>query len=102
LAEAEENRRRLLATKARTSCVTLASKRVTFHFSLKNGLRRFGRFRVSARRSFLFGKFPIYPALIRIFFAVVRRNVWWILIEVGSSNPKFLAMRVDPLPHAVA
>ena len=67
------------------------------------GLRRFSHFCVSARRSApLFGKFRIYPALIGIFFTVDRGNVWWIFIQVRSPNPKFLAVGVDPLPHAFA
>ena len=47
-------------------------------------------------------EFRIHPAVIGIFFTVDRRNVWWIFIQVGSPNPKFLAVDVDPLPHAFA
>ena len=57
-------------------------------------------FCVSARRGpLLFGKFLIYPALIGIFFAVNRRNVRWIFIEIGSPNPKFLAVGINPFPQ---
>src|SRR4029453_18662768 len=67
------------------------------------GLRRFSHFCVSARRSApFFGKFRIYPALIGIFFTVDRRNVRWVFIEIGSPDPQFLAVRVDPPPHAFA
>ena len=56
-----------------------------FGSSLKNGLRRFGHFCVSAPRSApLFRKFRIHSALIGIFFAVDWRNVRWIFIQVGS------------------
>src|SRR5207249_2284194 len=70
---------------------------------LQNGLRRFSHFCVSARRSApLSRKLRIYPALIGIFLTVDRRNVRWIFIEVGSPDPIFLAVRVDPLPQDFA
>src|SRR5262249_62321277 len=70
---------------------------------LQNGLSRFSHFCVSARRSApLSRKFRIHPALIGVFFAVHRRNVRWIFIQVWSPNPKFLAVRVDPLPQDFA
>ena len=74
-----------------------------FGSSLNNGLSRFGHFCVSARRSApLSRKLLIHSALIGVFFAVDRRNVRRIFIEIGSSNPKFLAVRVDPLPQDFA
>src|SRR5262245_14718118 len=60
-------------------------------------------FCLSARRSApSIGKFPIQSALIGVFFAVDRRNVRWIFIEIGSPYPIFLAVRVDPLPQGSA
>src|SRR4051812_27457912 len=67
---------------------------------LKHGLRRFSQFRVSARCSApLSREFRIQSALIGIFFAVDRRNVRSIFIEIGPSDPIFLAVRVDPIPQ---
>jgi hypothetical protein len=75
-----------------------------FGSSLKNGLRRFSHFCVSARRSASISRkfriYPVYQALIGVF--VDRRNVRWIFIQVGSPDPKFLAVGVDPLLHAFA
>jgi hypothetical protein len=69
-----------------------------FGSSLKNGLRRCSHFCVRARRSASISrKFHIHPALIGIFFAVDRRNVRRIFIEIGSPDPIFLAVRVNPL-----
>jgi hypothetical protein len=34
-----------------------------------------------------------------IFLTVDRRNVGWISVEIGSADPKFLPVRVDPLPQ---
>src|SRR5262249_4796610 len=71
-----------------------ASKRLRFGPSL------FSRFCDSARGSVpLFREFRIQPALIGVFFAVDRRNVRRIFIEIGSPDPIFLAVRVDPLPQ---
>gem|GEM_PF-3927552 len=70
---------------------------------LQNGLSRFSHFCVSARGSTpLSRQFRIHPALIGIFFAVQRRNVRRIFIEIGSPDPIFLAVRVDPLPQDFA
>ena len=81
----------------------LASKRLLFGSSLKNGLRRFSHSCLSARRGApLYRDFRIHPALIGIFFAVDRRNVRWVLIKIGSPDPKFLAVGINPLPHAFA
>src|SRR5262245_5003558 len=92
-----------MPVKAHRSASLPTSKRLMFGSSLKDGLRRFSHFCVSARRSApLFGKFRIQSALIGIFFTVHRRNVRWIFIEVGSPDPKLLPVRVDPLPHAFA
>src|SRR5262245_61513784 len=78
----------------------LKSKWLMFGSLLKKGLRRSGHFWVSARRSAPFSrKFRIHSALIRVFFAVDRRNVRRIFIEIGSPDPIFLAMRVNPLPQ---
>jgi hypothetical protein len=71
-----------------------------FGSSLKHGLRRFSQFCVSARRSApLSREFRIQSALIGVFCAVDRRNVRWIFIQIGSPDPKFLAVGVDPLPQ---
>src|SRR5947208_7579849 len=79
-----------------------ASKRLRFGPSLKS-LKRFSRFCDSARGSVpLFREFSIHSALIGVFFAVDRRNVRWIFIEIGSPDPIFLAVRVDPLPQDFA
>src|SRR5262249_48665389 len=75
----------------------LTSKRLRFGPSL------FGRFCDSARGSVpLFREFRIRSALIGVFFAVDRRNVRRIFIEIGSPDPIFLAVRVDPLPQDFA
>src|SRR6516165_7968399 len=79
-----------------------ASKWLRFGPSPK-GLKRFSRFCVSARASVtLFSEFRIHPALIGVFFAVDRRNVRRIFIEIGSPYPIFFAVRVDPLPQDLA
>jgi len=36
--------------------------------------------------------------MIGVFFAINRANVRGILIQIGSADPEFLAVRVDPLP----
>src|SRR5262245_56792252 len=73
-----------------------------FGSSLENGLRRFGHFCDSARCSVsLFREFRIHSALIGVFFAVDRRNVRRIFIEIRSPNPIFLAVRVDPSDECV-
>jgi len=38
-------------------------------------------------------------AFIGIFFAIKRRNMRWILVEIRPPDPKFFFMRVDPLPQ---
>ena len=38
-------------------------------------------------------------ALIGIFFAIVRRNKRWILVEIRSPDPEIFFVRVDPLPQ---
>src|SRR5207247_5679565 len=77
-------------------------KRLRFGPSLKS-LKRFSRFCDSARGSVpLFREFRIQSALIGVFFAVDRRNVRRIFIEIGSPYPIFLAVRVDPLPQDFA
>src|SRR5262249_38019626 len=40
-------------------------------------------------------------AFLGIFFAIDRRNMRWVLIEIWSPNPKFFFVRVDPLPQNV-
>jgi IS5 family transposase len=75
----------------------------TLDQNCQHGLMQFSHFCVSARRSAsLSRKFRIHPALIGIFFAVDRRNVRRIFIEIGSPDPIFLAVRVDPLPQDFA
>src|SRR5260370_39894954 len=75
-----------------------ASKRLRFGPSLKS-LKRFSRFCDSARGSVpLFREFRIQSALIGVFFAVDRRKVRRIFIDIGPPYPIFLAVRVDPLP----
>jgi hypothetical protein len=77
---------------ARNRRLALASKRLLFGSSLKNGCSRFGRFCVCGRRSApLSRKFRIHSALIGIFLTVDRRKVRRIFIEIGSSDPIFLA-----------
>src|SRR5262249_42664866 len=70
---------------------------------LRSGPSLFSRFWDSARGSVpLFRKFRIRSALIGVFFAVDRRNVRRIFIEIGSPDPIFLAVGVDPLPQDFA
>src|SRR4029453_4918719 len=38
-------------------------------------------------------------ALVGIFFAINRRNMWWILVEIRTTDPKLLFVRIDPLPQ---
>jgi hypothetical protein len=38
-------------------------------------------------------------AFIGIFFAINRRNMGWILVEIRSPDPKLFFVRVDPLPQ---
>src|SRR5436190_12747530 len=79
-----------------------ASKRLRFGPSPKS-LKRFSRFCDSTLGSvLLFREFCIHPALVGVFFAVDRCNVRRIFIEVGSSYPIFLAVRVDPRPQSLA
>src|SRR5262249_1846288 len=40
-------------------------------------------------------------AFIGIFFAINRRNMRRILVEIRSPDPKFFFVRVDPLPQDV-
>src|SRR5262249_51385420 len=47
-------------------------------------------------------RFRVHSALSDIFFAVDGRDVRWIFVEIGSPDPKFLAVRVDPVPQAFA
>jgi len=42
--------------------------------------------------------FGISCTVIGVFFAVNRTNVRGILVQIGSADPEFLAVRVDPLP----
>src|SRR5436190_18716487 len=79
-----------------------ASKRLRFGPSPKS-LKRFSRFCRSACGSvLLFREFRIHPALIGVFFAVDRRDVRRIFIEIRSPYPIFLAVRIDPLPQDLA
>jgi hypothetical protein len=81
---------------------SFASKRLMLGWSLKHGLRRSSQFCVSAGRSATFShEFRIEPSLIGVFCAVDRRNVRWIFIQIGSADPKFLAVGVDPLPQGL-
>jgi hypothetical protein len=49
------------------------------------------------------GKFHICPAaVLGILFAINRRNVWRISIEIWSPDSKLPAVRVDPLPQLFA
>ena len=41
-------------------------------------------------------------AFLCIFLAVDRADMWWIPIEIRPPDPEFLAVRIDPLPHASA
>ena len=43
--------------------------------------------------------FQLHSAVSGVFFAVDWPNVRWIFVEVGPSYPKFIAVRVDPLPQ---
>ena len=43
--------------------------------------------------------FRIQPAMMGIFRTVDWANVRWIFIEIGSPDPEFLAVCVDPLPQ---
>src|SRR4029450_13091453 len=38
-------------------------------------------------------------AFIGIFFAVNRRNMGWILVQIRTADPKLLFVRIDPLPQ---
>jgi hypothetical protein len=38
-------------------------------------------------------------AVIGVFFAVDRRNMRRIFIEIRSADPKLFAVRIDPLPQ---
>ena len=38
-------------------------------------------------------------AFIGIFFAINRRNMRWILVEIRPPDPEFFFVRVDPLPQ---
>src|SRR5215467_12198250 len=46
--------------------------------------------------------FRIHAALDDIFLAVHRTNMRRIMVEIGSPNPVFLAVLVDPLPQQVS
>jgi hypothetical protein len=47
-------------------------------------------------------RFRVHSALSGVFFAIDGRNVRWISVEIGSPDPKFLAVRVDPVPQGFA
>src|SRR6516164_9102339 len=40
-----------------------------------------------------------HAAFIGIFFAIDRRNMRWILVEIRPADPKFFFVRVDPFPQ---
>jgi hypothetical protein len=40
----------------------------------------------------------IDATMVGIFLAVDGPNVWGIFVQIGPSDPKFLAVGVDPLP----
>src|SRR5215831_17340927 len=42
-----------------------------------------------------------HAAFIGIFFAINRRDMRWILVEIRSPDLKFFFVRVDPLPQDV-
>ena len=50
---------------------------------------------------FSIGELPLREAtFIGIFFAIKRRNMRWILVEIRTADPKFFFVRIDPLPQA--